>query len=90
LSGYVGRGLDLVENAALPEILCTSFARIELLAGGLVCIVCAREGVSPADCSPELQACGRIFLPLAAFADVIQLLTEALAGPKKPPSQRLS
>lgn len=77
MTHFVGQNLSLVEPVFSPEIVSSSLGRIEFLGGGQSCLVFYRKAISATDGNAELQICGRVFVPLAAIPEIIDLLVRA-------------
>jgi hypothetical protein len=67
----------LVDCAPSTELACSGLGRIEFMGGGQACFVLYRNTIS-ADGAPERQICGRLFAPLEAMPEAIDLMLGAL------------
>lgn len=68
----------LVEPVVVPEIAYSGFARIEFMGDGQACVVLYRNAIAPATGELERQACGRLFGPIAAIPEAMDLMIAAL------------
>jgi hypothetical protein len=69
---------SLIEGAPPPELACNGLGRIEFVGGGLGCFVLYRNAISLGMNVLERQICGRIFAPLEAVPEAVDLMIGAL------------
>ena len=75
---FVDNGKLLTEPMGLPELFCSGFARIEFMGSGQACLLLYRNAIACGSGERELQACGRVYTPLSACTEGMELFTRAL------------
>lgn len=75
---FVDNGRQLVDHGMGSEITCSGLARVEFMGNGLACFVLYRNAIAVGSGAPEVQICGRIFAPLAACPEAVDLMLKAL------------
>jgi hypothetical protein len=63
----------LIEPAPVTEIACSGLGRIEFIGGGLGGFVLYRNAITPEGAAERL-ICGRVFAPLEAMTEAMQLM----------------
>lgn len=73
----------LLEPAPVCEIACSGLGRIEFTGGGQGCFVVYRNTISVESGEIERLVCGRLFAPLDAIPEAIDLMGRGLVAGMK-------